>query len=429
VTRNLLETFSALSAEVISGDPLHRYTLGELTPQIALRPKTLDEISAIFRLADENQAAVVLWGGGTSIGLGNFPSSYDLAVDMTDLKHVISHDKDNFTITVQAGLRLGELQRILRAAGQFLPLNPPEADKATLGGLIAANISGPWRLAYGAVRDIMLGIKVVVADGRIVAFGGKTMKNVAGYDVGKLFIGSLGTLGAIGEVTLRLYALPEKNATVLLPANSLPGAFDLANQAITLSATGAEILDPLSAKQLKYFLGPAFDENSWLVAVDLMGDEEVVRGRIAALSSPSAILLEGNLRQLCWDTISQLTKPITSDALVGRASLPPAAVKRWLEQVIEMDCRRPFQFVICPGTGRAWIIFSANESSSGVLTSLRLAANRLEGYFTIEAAPESWKTTLPIWDEAGVDLALLKGVKQVFDPNNILAPGRFLGGI
>jgi glycolate oxidase FAD binding subunit len=247
------------------------------------------------------------------------------------------------------------------------------------------------------------------------------MKNVAGYDVGKLFIGSLGTLGAIVEVTLRLFALPEKRATLLLPSNSLAEAFDLANRAIGLSAAGVQIIDPVSAKH-------SFEKASWLTAIDLLGDEEVVKGQVGVMTLPGAIILENEHCQLCWDTIAGLTNPRVNDWVVGRASLPPAALKSWVEEII-VNCSAHIRFVICPGTGRAWVISTPDKASSEILTSLRVAANRLEGYFTIEAAPQSGGGAWPVWDEAGVDGALLKGIKQVFDPNHILAPGSFLGGI
>src|SRR5512132_2913458 len=179
------------------------------------RPRSVSEASQVLRAAAADGLAVTFAGGGSKQGLGNPPERADLVVSTERLDQVLEHAAGDLVVRAQAGVRLADLQAALAPAGQWLALDPPEPG-ATAGGVVAANASGPRRLRYGTVRDLIIGITVVLADGTVAHAGGKVVKNVAGYDLAKRFCGSLGTLGLIAEATFRLHPRPAAAAVVTL---------------------------------------------------------------------------------------------------------------------------------------------------------------------------------------------------------------------
>jgi glycolate oxidase FAD binding subunit len=428
-----LPTAGRLAGAVRSDtETLAAYSLGRLQPKAVISVQSIPELSAVLQAANESRASVLFWGGGTSMGLGSPPAGLNIVIDMKGLNQLVSHDVDNFTVTVQAGMTLARLQQIIGGNRQFLPLDPPAAEKATLGGIAAANVSGPWRLSFGAARDLVLGIKIVLADGRIVSFGGKTMKNVAGYDIGKLFIGSLGTLGAICELTFRLYSLPEESRSLLLAASTPGKAFALAQKAISWQPAAAQVLNPNAARLLAEEVNLPLEGNEWLAAADLIGDSAAVEKQAQEIEKASGSRVEslsGEERLRAWERIRSLMQPQQENALVCRANLPPSATEQWAGFSRQSA---PSRLLLCPGTGRAWAQFAAQteQEAVGIVNSVRAQAERLGGTLIIEAAPEEWKPALNIWGSLQhTYLPLLQTIKQSFDPNRILSPGRFVGGI
>src|SRR5207248_3533591 len=180
-----------------------------------MRPADADDAARGLRLCDENHTAVVIWGGGTQIRLGSVPRRYDVAFSTERMTRVQEYEPADLTCGVQAGMRLSDLQAILGKQGQRLPLDPPHPKRATVGGMLAANSSGLNRSRYGTVRDWVIGVAVAYPSGKVARAGGKVVKNVAGYDLMKLHIGALGTLGVVAEVNLKVQAQPQATATLL----------------------------------------------------------------------------------------------------------------------------------------------------------------------------------------------------------------------
>jgi glycolate oxidase FAD binding subunit len=192
-------------------------------------PAAAEQIAAALRICAEAEAAVIPWGGGTAMPIGNRPSALDVVIETSRLDRAIEHDDANLTATVQSGITLMALQEILARQKQFLPFDPPFPARATVGGIVAANLNGPRRSCYGSVRDLVIGMKVALASGELIKAGGKVVNNVAGYDMCKLFVGSLGTLGILTEVTLRMAPIPETSATVIV-AGGLPKVLQLVDE-------------------------------------------------------------------------------------------------------------------------------------------------------------------------------------------------------
>src|SRR5438132_9149023 len=190
-----------------------------LRPRWVVGPASIDELSRVIALAQDAGLAVVPRGTGSSLELGHPPSRVDVVLDLADLDRVIEYNPDDLTITVQAGMAAGTLAALLAPHRQWLPIDPPGIAARTLGGVTATNASGPLRARFGGLRDLLLGVRFVQPDGVVTWGGSKVVKSVSGYDVPKLMVGALGTLGVLTELTLRLHARPEveRTALVLLP--------------------------------------------------------------------------------------------------------------------------------------------------------------------------------------------------------------------
>src|SRR5438270_5712299 len=188
---------------------LHRFAIDGIEPDVAVEPASAEQLQRVLTEAHEASITVVPFGGGTHMALGNLAESYDAALSIRRLDRVVEYEPADLTVTVEAGVRLVDLQAKLAEHGQFLPLDPPGGDAASVGGVLAANAWGPLRHAVGTARDWLLGISIVHADGTLTKGGGRVVKNVAGYDMPKLYIGSLGTLGVIAGATFKVAPLPK----------------------------------------------------------------------------------------------------------------------------------------------------------------------------------------------------------------------------
>ena len=195
-----------------------------MVPSRTLRPDTTDELAAVITAAGRAREAIVLWGGGTRIGVGDPPERYDSAVDLTGLAGIVEHSPADLVCTVRAGTTLAELASVLGASGQRWPVEAPRPERATVGGTIASAAAGPSRLRYQHPRDWIIGCTAVLGDSTITRAGGRVVKNATGYDLTRLYSGSYGTLVALAEVTLKLMALPERSATLRADANGISRA-------------------------------------------------------------------------------------------------------------------------------------------------------------------------------------------------------------
>ena len=192
-------------------DKLKIYGVDGKVPKAVVFPGTIEEVSKLIAYANHNNMTVVPMGNGTKMGMGGVPNKVDVVLSTGRLRRLTDCDCDNLTLSVESGITLDEVQKHLaeKGRGYFLPLDPPFTDKATLGGIVATNSNGPKRLLCGTARDLIIGSKAVFPNGDIVTSGGKTVKNVSGYDMCKLLIGSFGTLGILCEITFKLLPLPE----------------------------------------------------------------------------------------------------------------------------------------------------------------------------------------------------------------------------
>ena len=387
-------------------------------PSLVCLPATQEQLSAALRLCSENQATIIPWGGGSAMAHGNPPRQLDVILGTERLHRVIDHDHANLTATCESGVVLARLQEQLAAERQFVPFDPPFPERATIGGTIAANLNGPRRGCYGSVRDLVIGMKVTLIAGAQIKAGGKVVKNVAGYDMCKLFVGSLGTLGVINETTLRLAPLAESATTMIAG-----GTFEQARQL-------AAALDRSPLLPAAIFLSKDRDQESWRLAVGCEGFAEMIercRRNLAALAAQAGMNAEfprSGEADKFWRAAQNL--PLQTGRLIFRIIVPRGEVfssagslRRWPDGSIAADLR----------SGTIWLSCGPTRSALERFAELASLARGQRGHAMIFAAPSALKHGWEVWGESPPTLSLMRRIKQQFDPQDLLNPGRFLGGI
>ena len=403
------------------------FAVDGLTPRYVATPSSVDELTAALAAANEAGVAVIPWGGGCHMALGNVPSRYDVALRTTKLDGVVEYEAADLTVTVEAGMTFEQLGAILAEHGQFLPIDAP--GQATIGGALAAAAGGPSQHAYGLARDWLLGCRIAQADGVLVRGGGRVVKNVAGYDLPRLIVGSLGTLGVIVEATFKLTPLPATQETLLAVYPSLDAAADaiLAADERGLALTAAALIDAPAAAELN--TGIDIDPGAGIAAYRIAGGAAAVertRKDLAALSVDSAtLLLDGDRTASFWRRLNE-----TLGGVELKASLPPAAVRGFVATLADGDAGAGMPLIAYPTVGvvRVALADAETDEMASIVERLRANAIAAGGSLVVTRAPVELKRRIDVWGEVDA-LALMRNLKQQFDPESTLNPGRFVGGI
>jgi glycolate oxidase FAD binding subunit len=382
------------------------------------------------------------------MGLGNRPSRADAVVRLDRLDRIVEFDAANLCVTVEAGMRLGLLQGTLAQKKEILPLDPPADVKVTIGGLVAANQSGPARLLYGTVRDWVLGMRVVLPDGERIHCGGRVIKNVSGYDMNKLFIGSLGTLGILTEVTFKLLPLPVMRAGVVGLFPELKQAATVVGKVLEsfLLPEALDLLDPEAATLLAPRLGLEAPAGAHGLAVALAGSRETVERQardFAALfrdGGGRVTLLPDGRTVLAWDAIRNVFDlwPVPPAArLLCKIAVPIGRTGEMLAAAGAVGQRHGLNATVVAhaGSGVVWACFllgpkaPPEEVLADALEGLRREAVAAEGSLVLHDAPAALKTRVDAWGKPCDGIDVMRRLKAEFDPRGLCNPGRFLGGI
>lgn len=389
-------------------------------PSFVVEPGSIEEISSVMKLAYAEGLAVAPRGSGTKTHLGNPPRELDLIVSTARMNEVIEYVPGDQVVRVQAGIKLADLQKKLGESKQMLAIDPPEED-ATVGGLIATNASGPRRYSYGTVRDLIIGIRIVLADGTIAKAGSKVVKNVAGYDLSKLFTGSLGTLGVIAEANFRLHPVRDVSRTVVAEIDGGPQEIHAAADAVV--RTQAEP----TAIELRY------EEDEKLISVLLESIEGGIEAKVQTISH--VLGSHGTVRDpqdgdQLGDTLPSAEE---EDALV-KISAPPAELTAVLDSVLGAAERRGLnhpKITGHAGTGVTFVGLSGEDvgAKAETIGELREIWGRRGGSVVLLGAPRELKEKVGVWGPPRDDIGLMGRVKDKFDSRVIMNPGRFVGGI
>jgi glycolate oxidase FAD binding subunit len=398
-----------------------------------VRPGSGVEVAAALRRAADAGQSLVIRGGGTKSDWGRPPGRVDAILDTRGLNRLLEHQHGDMTATIEAGATLRDVNRALAQHGQWLPLDPPHADEATIGGILATNDSGPLRHRYGTPRDLVIGVQLATTDGVLSRAGGRVVKNVAGYDLGKLVTGSFGSLAAIVSATFKLSPLPAASKTLRL---DVPDAAALAQVVRTVMASQLEPIafDLAKRRSMQQSQNPqnpprnnfspdsassataAFTVVIRFASLQTVVDAQIeeARARLKSCTTDAGIL-KGDAELSAWREHAQWLW--TGDAAIVRASWLPAHIARIVDE------RDTLELVGRAAVG-AGLIRIDGDAETQARAIERLRASAVLGNIVIVRGSAALKARVDVWGPAGDRQPLLDSLKRSLDPHNVLNAGR-----
>jgi glycolate oxidase FAD binding subunit len=433
--------------QTLTGPSVAAYIPRGRVPAVVARPTYAEGVRAAVALAFEAGAAIVPWGSGSRQALGYPPERCDLVISLERLTRIVAYDPADLTITLEAGMTHAALADRLASTRQILPLDPPLPARATIGGTAATAISGLRGTLYGDPRDLVLGLRTVDVSGQMTRAGGAVVKNSSGYAMRRLYTGSLGALAVITEISFKLAPAPESEATVIAACATVQQVSDVATRASQLATRPASVA-ALSATTLPELarLGH-YREDEALVAVRLAG--------VAAAVARSAVDLERALPPISADHIMTLDSAATThfwasindfpalrtskrEALVRVVTLPTEIasaldVARDLAQQYDLT----LHWLADMQAGTLWTRFwapdatlsASNVAFSGALRATLVSLARRWPQTVLLACPDAYTANIPVWGVETEVIPLMRQVKDRFDPDSLLNPGRLVGRI
>ena len=453
-----------------------QYAVDDVAPKGVVFPKNTDQVAEVVKFANQENLAIVARGSGTKMAMGNPPQKLDLVVCTSRMNHMLDVDTSNLTMTVEAGVKFRDIQARLATqedrcylpledleaegdeiicsdrshSGCFIPIDPPYADKATIGGIIATNSTGPRRLLYNLPRDCIIGIRVVAPNGDILGSGGKTVKNVSGYDVSKLMVGSMGTLGILCEMTIRMLPLPEKMETLLCSFTNFSDASAFAEGIFEtrLLPAAVEIMNAEAYGHLSLDDIPDFGSEGYVAAIALEAFEPAVgrmRTEILEMAKEGGAgadaMLEEQDHRSFWLAMSNLSATLDkkfSGLIKAKLNYPLSLGKNIIETGESIFAQANLDYIVQTHAGNG-ICFTgllidhkdtaATDKAVEAMGQLLGRCRKIDGNLVIQSAPAEVKGKLKMWGETGSDFVVMKRLKDRLDPTGIMSPGRFVEGL
>ncbi len=404
-------------------DKISKYVIDNPDRIYAVFPDNVETLASIVEIANMNQWQILPCGNGTKLDWGGLTNNIQLVVSTQKCDRIIEHAVGDLTVTVEAGVTLANLQATLAATNQFLPIDPAYPQEATIGGIMATADTGSLRHRYGGIRDLVLGLSFVRSDGKIAKAGGKVVKNVAGYDLMKLFTGSYGTLGIITQVTFRTYPLLQASQTMLVT-----GEEEKIQQLIKslrnsgLTPVAADLVSASTMKQLSIA-----EEMGLLVRFQTIPESITEQCKqLQAMMQPLGLKGKEYAQQdetELWEKLAKLIKiPHSTTAIICKLGLLPTQAVNFFNQ---LDNKILARIYIGSGLGELQLLNQNIE----ILQKLRSYCDINQGFLTILTAPKSIKQKVEPWGYKGNTINLMKTIKQKFDPNSIFKPGSYINKI
>jgi glycolate oxidase FAD binding subunit len=449
-----LESLLGTSRVVLHDEELREYAADGVMPEAIVRPASAAEVVELVRLAASDGLSLIASGSRSKMDIGMPPIHFDFAVDMRGLQQVVHYDAGDLTLSVDAGMAVRGLENILNEKHQFLPLAVPCYEGSTIGGTVASGIDSVLRQQYGNVRDFLIGAEFVDGTGNLCKSGGRVVKNVSGYDLHKLLVGSLGTLGIITRLNFRTFPLPQvfggfvasfADATTALTYRS-----SLDNKGLPLS--NVELLNPEAAAMASQFLEKNHalpldtDSGHWHVYISCEGHEALVR-RISRelktlasegnatqseeLTGTSEAHLNGILRETfdwlrwCAPGVALFRISLPQIASSDLSRLQDIAAAAGLRAVLFVRAKETIYFAVLAGQEH----LSSIDALSKIAEEMFSTVDRKRGSAVLLHAPQTLKQRINVWGSKRADYPMMRRVKRAFDPKNIFSPGRFVGGL
>jgi glycolate oxidase FAD binding subunit len=434
-----LQQYSSAIRTISDPDELRNYAVDGVLPRIAIIPETVEQVSQAVALVNQQGLTLITRGGGSRLNLGGIPERFDVLLETTKLTRLLEHEAPDLTCHVEAGITLAELQAKLATKGQRLALDPPDAQQATIGGILASNASGPKRLRYGTARDMVIGLRVVQASGEIARSGGSVVKNVAGYDLNKLYIGSLGTLGIILEVNFKLQPIPTNERTLILTFSNAEDAMGtvIALTGSLLTPSAIELIDANAASDMADFFGLTLPTNGYTLAVNFEGSNTSIDRQInetRLLARKNEALLSDDLVGRAQDEFWNIVREHTQGTITCKAIVLPSKMASYLKSINQVCQKHELEaaVVAIAGNGILYIELRPVDATFRLVEAikeLRGHAQEARGSMVVERCPSDLKRRISIWGEPDQNFFLMQRIKQQFDPKGTFAKGRFVGGL
>lgn len=406
------------------------YAVDGMVPGVVIRPDRAEQVSRVLTLCAAERLAVVPRGAGTSQGLGNPPRRLDVVLELSRLAAVREYVPEDMVATVEAGVTLDALAAHLAPHRQMLALDPPGGGSRSVGGVLATHASGPLRFRYGTGRDLLLGARFVQADGTLTWGGAKVVKSVTGYDVPKLLVGSLGTLGVVVEATVRLHPMPPASRSWRLgfPTHDAAGGFLAALLDSPLQPDRAALVDAAGLRRV----GLTVDPIALLLSIGSVAEAVEAQGQVL---ERLAVEYRGRSEPLAETAWAGLGLAVSGPVLL-RAACEPRRLLHWVAQAQAAARRVGVEMALLaqPGNGVLQIsIWGAPDPARAVdelVLPLRRALEADGGSLILERAPVSLKNQCEAWGSIHSEiLTIMSRIKSEFDPQGLLSPGRFVGGL
>ena len=409
------------------------FAIDAVRPSVSVMPATPEEVGAVLRLANQQKLTVVPSGGFTLQSLGATPQPIDILLRTGRMETLLHFDPGDLTIGLSAGMRVAEAQRTVAAHNLLLPIDPPRAAQATIGGALATAASGPLKHGYGGIREYCIGVTFVTGDGRLAKAGGRVVKNVAGYDLMKLLIGSHGTLGVIVAANFKLFAAPRQTRTFIANFATVDEALSLL-RAVRRSPLSPMCLDIVSPHAHAY-IGSATG-SQWTIAVRAAGSDAVLR-RYSGEIGTAASCYAGAEESAFWNGIQGFAETVRArhhNALAMWVHLSFSEVARFLAAAQQIAADHNFLFT-CVGRAAlaslelALVPISVDPPAvtqyANAVSAIR-AALPVNTAAIVHLCPREVKEHINVWGLSANDLESMRAIKRALDPNDILNRGRFL---
>ncbi|MBI2683683.1 MAG: FAD-binding oxidoreductase [Acidobacteriales bacterium] len=447
---DIVSALRSVAGDVQSAGP--ELSIDEIRPDAIVIPRSEDEVAKVLRFSAENGLALIPAGGMTKQGIGGVPDRADLVLSLRHLNKVHHYDPGDLTISVGAGMTLAGLQQVLAEHRLFLPLDPMLPGQATIGGVLAANAGGPLKSGYGGAREFCIGIGFATVDGKRAKGGGRVVKNVAGYDMMKLMIGSLGTLGVITAANFKVYPLPRQTATFQCEFKTAIEAAEFGRK-VWASSLGSrlmclEIISPRAQEYLNdgwdprdpdHFspAAPVKHHTAWTVSLRANGSDAVLGRFSKDLGGAISEELSGETEAAWWRWVSDFEVKLAhrhQNAMVIRVSVPQSQVADALSAAEKTAIEDNF---VCSAVGRlpaGSLVVGLAPLAVDPPSAMQFAnmASALRGRLSRDASavvlrcPTEAKRHFDVWGTSPTDLGLMRAIRKTMDPGRVLNRGRFI---
>jgi glycolate oxidase FAD binding subunit len=396
---------------------LSAFAIDGVVPTVSVSPGSVEEVSAVLRYAFERELVVVPGGGMVHQEIGNAPTQVEVLLRTERLTAIEHYDPGDLTIGIGAGANLGDLQGLLRDQGQVFPLDIAHADRVTIGGAMAVAAHGPHKHFFGGLRDYCIGVRFVTADGVVAKGGGRVVKNVAGFDLMKLMIGSYGTLGVITSASFKLFPRPVQTRTFIC---------EFATLAEAIACRDRVIASPLSPICLELLSPKAWNSSAWTIALRAGGTDRVLARYASEMGSQVTRTLDGAGEQQLWADVQALGEHA---AVTVSLNLPAQSTLKVLEAVGRTCAENHLTYSAWGrvGVGSLLLAFDSDmaENYVAAVAAIRKAVPR-DASVVVTRCSSALKPDINVWGTSPTTLKAMAGVKLALNPKDTLNRGRFL---